>query len=283
MLKHIKNFCSSPTENYWKKLSPNIREVFTQVSKFCIAKNRGNKVIAQEILSYDISYLLCHCTGSDTLLTILKSDFLKNPQELKIKGSGDNDAIFFTPWPKIIEKKIFNSYSACLYLSSQILKEYPIYFINETNAFIAKDGNYGKDGTCHCNHTFHSKKFMELKNENDEIKKKSCWANEQDILNISFKQNLQMSECGNGPEVGIITNKIPITNKTCVYIVVSTQIDPILLQQIKMEMKRLHIDPNKLIQQKSLLKITKKDKSLTSIQIAMLRARQKKEKAEKTV
>ena len=37
----------------------------------------------------------------------------------------------------------------------------------------------------------------------------------------------------------------------------------------------------KLIQQKSLLEITKKDKSLTSIQIAMLRARQKKEKAEK--
>jgi hypothetical protein len=116
-----------------------------------------------------------------------------------------------------------------------------------------------------------------LKNEKDEIKQKPCWSKEQDILNMSFKQNLQMSECVNGPEVGIITNKIPITNKTCIYIVVSNQINPILLKQIKMEMKRLRIDPNKLIQQKSLLKtsLKKKDKPLTSIQIAMLRAKEK--------
>ena len=51
MLKHIKNFCSSPTKNYWEKISPNIREIFTDTARWCINKDRGDIVVAKKILS----------------------------------------------------------------------------------------------------------------------------------------------------------------------------------------------------------------------------------------
>ena len=50
-LTHIKKFCSSPTKNYWEKISPNVREIFTETARWCIRKNKGDVGIANKIVS----------------------------------------------------------------------------------------------------------------------------------------------------------------------------------------------------------------------------------------
>ena len=50
-LTPVKKFCSSPTKNYWEKISPNVREIFTETARWCIRKNKGNIDIANKIVS----------------------------------------------------------------------------------------------------------------------------------------------------------------------------------------------------------------------------------------
>jgi len=136
---------------------------------------------------------LLHITPS--LEAILQSGFLRSASRLGKQGTEgeDVDAIYFTPTDnKGIPVPFSHKTASVIHLDAQrVLQDFPMFFMNETNAFGPLDGQPLKSGSCKCRNTYntHTKKSGPCVHETLES-----------IANVLV---YDFNHCDGGPELGV--------------------------------------------------------------------------------
>jgi hypothetical protein len=142
---------------------------------------------------------LLHATQS--LEAILRSGFLRSASSLGKHGTQgeDPDAVYLTPTDnKGIPVPHVNPISSVIHLDAKkVFEDFPMFFMNETNAFGPLDGSQFR-GKCTCRKTF-----------NNTHKKKTGPCSYHTLEAIESVLVYDLNHCDGGPEVGIYQD-IPI-------------------------------------------------------------------------